>query len=189
MSITVIRPSLADVIIPGLPKDVPRNGHPAGRWRWATALNRAQGRTGKPCKTQYSHGSSGYRDADGIEHYFGGSMIFSAWCACGQFRYHGHEEGRRFAVRAHKTWMALTTNDVVTLHWSRPELDGHEFVILAVNGHRITLEDTAWGDVRVVVDRAQIDSTGRRWVDKNCWHQRYLRRALDGRCMAYGCGT
>lgn len=30
------------------------------------------------------------------------SMLFSAWCSCGQFRYDGEEMGRRAAVKRHK---------------------------------------------------------------------------------------
>jgi hypothetical protein len=181
-----IATTLADRIIVGLPKGA--FGHANFRAQlWAEALNRAQRRTGKPCRVRYSRASSGHYDVDGCFRPFGGAMIFSAWCDCGQFTYHGEEDLRRYAVKAHKAWIALTVNDVVRLHWSRDEWDGREFVIIATDGHRLTLEDVDWGDKRLVVDRAQVDPAGRRWVKVSCGHPRYTRRARDGRCMTYGC--
>lgn len=181
-----IATTLADRIIVGLPKGA--FGHANFRAQlWAEALNRAQRRTGKPCRVQYVHASTGTKNWDGKQYLFGGPMIFSAWCDCGQFAYHGEEDLRRYAVKAHKAWIALAANDVVRLHWSRDEWDGREFVIIATDGHRLTLEDVDWGDTRLVVDRAQVDPAGRRWTEVSCGHPRYTRRASDGRCMTYGC--
>lgn len=53
-------------------------------------------------KIGYTHGTAGNYDGDGVFRPFGGPMIFSAWCSCGDFRYDGDEAGRRFAIRGHK---------------------------------------------------------------------------------------
>lgn len=181
--------SLADVIIPGLPKLASTALAPASaqRERWANRLNRAQGHTGKPCKIQYSHGSTGHYDIDGCFRPFGGPMLFSAWCACGRFRYHGEEQGRRYAVKAHKSWTALGVDDVVTYHGEQHA--SAEFVITAVNADdTVDLSDTAWGNtVLRDVNRAYLESAGRQWVARTCDCPRYLRRALDGSCSNYNC--
>ena len=177
--------SLADVIVPGVPK-----GYFAATEAtraWAAKLNRAQRRTGRPCKIGYSHISSGHHDVDGCYRSFGGAQVFSAWCECGQFRYDGDESGRRIAVKAHKAWAALTALDIVTLYWSTGDRDGREFVIVAVDGYRITLEDVEWSSERFTVDRAQVDPAGRSWRPLSCQHPRYCRRSTDGACMHYGC--
>lgn len=156
---------------------------------WAERVNRAVTYTGKPCKVSYSHGSTGHYDADGCFRSFGGPMIFSAWCACGRFRYHGDSEtGRRNAIKAHKTWVTLGVNDVVTDCDRRSQHYGCEFVITAADGDLLTLEDVQWGDVRLSdVHRAFVESAGRNWVAVTCGHPRYHRRSSDGRCMTYGC--
>lgn len=182
---------LAHVVIPGLPKLTNTALAPSSfeRTRWAERLNRAVNRTGRPCKIGYSHGSAGHYDADGCFRVFGGPMIFSAWCACGQFRYDGvDEQGRRAAVKAHKAWVALGINDVVTYYGPVAAQHGREFVITAVDGHQLSLEDVEWGNIHLTgVDRAAIESAGRSWRPITCGHPRYTRHSMDGRCMTYGC--
>lgn len=180
---------LENVIIPGLPKlaDAAFAAPSFERQQWADRINRAQRATGKPCKVGYSHGSAGRHDAHGVFRPFGGPMIFSAWCACGQFRYDGDETGRRAAVKAHKAWVGLAVNDVVIYHG--PEHTGAEFVItsVAANG-RLSLRDVAWGNVQLTgVQRAFIESAGRRWAEKSCACPEHYRRSTDGRCAAYDC--
>lgn len=181
---------LADIIIPGLPKLARTALAPASaeRDRWADRLNRAQGYSGKPCKIQYSHGSTGHYDVDGCFRPFGGPMLFSAWCECGRFRFHGVTEGeRRNAVRAHKTWTALGADDVVTCHGGRCK--GAEFVITAVNADdTVDLNDVAWGNVTLRgVNRAYLESAGRRWLPRACECPRHMRRSSDGSCSNYDC--
>ena len=180
---------LAHTIIPGLPKLARTALAPASfeRDQWAARLNRAQG-TGKPCKVSYSHRSLGHYDVDGYFREFGGPMLFSAWCECGRFRYHGEEIGRRYAVKAHKAWVALGVNDVVTYHGSQVQHHDREFVITAVKSDRLSMMDVEWGDISLRnVHRASIEATERHWTSINCGHPRCTRRSSDGKCMTYGC--
>lgn len=181
--------SLADVIVPGLPKLATTALAPASFERevWADALNRAQTDTGKPCKIQYSHGTPGGMSEDGKHYWFGGSMIYHAWCACGRFRFHGEEQPRRYAIKAHRAWVALGVLDIVRLHWSTSDLNRAEFVIVATDGDQLTLEDVEWGDRHTTVHRAQVEPAGRSWAALTCGHPRYCRRSTDGACMHYDC--
>lgn len=180
---------LGDLIIPGLPK---LEGGALGPSSWdeivkSKRLNRAQRATGKPCKIQYSHGSTGHYDVDGCFRPFGGAMVFSAWCACGRFSYHGEELGRRAAVKAHQRWASLGVLDVVTFHG--PGHTGQEFVITEVyEDDTLTLRDVAWGDVQLVrINRAYLEEAGRRWVQTTCDCPSYTRRSQDGICTHYYC--
>lgn len=179
---------LADVIIVGLPKleggvlgPLTREGLVQAR-----RLNRAQGFTGQPCTISYTHGSTGHDD-DGAVCGFGGPMVFSAWCACGRFRYDGDESSRRAAVTAHLRWTKLTIDDVVTFHG--PHHQGREFVITAVHeDDSLSLEDVDWGDIQLSrANRAYVESAGRSWLPHTCDCPHYMRRVCDGSCAHYYC--
>jgi len=79
-------------------------------------------------------------------------------------------------------------NDVVTDGDLHSPHYGKEFVVLAVAGNMLTLEDTEWGSVRLTnVHRTFFEHAGRRWLPRVCTCARYMRRESDGRCMNYHC--